>query len=97
MNALIENNIDKIKRLGIKHHLKSLFVFGSVTRGDFNENSDVDFLYEMDYNGFNFDNLDAMPYDPNQEYFDLKDELEQLLEQKVDLVSNKKFKNKYFQ
>lgn len=57
----------------------------------------MDFLYEMDYNGFDFDNLEAMPFDPNQEYFDLKDELERLLGRDVDLVPNKKFKNKYFQ
>lgn len=97
MHPLIEKNIDKIQQLGQKHHLKSLFVFGSVTTGNISDDSDVDFLYEMDYRGFNFDNLDTMPFDPNKEFFDLKNELKTLLQRKVDLIANKNFRNKYFQ
>ncbi|MEO7310574.1 MAG: nucleotidyltransferase domain-containing protein [Chitinophagaceae bacterium] len=97
MHAIIANNIQPIQQLGRKHHLKSLSVFGSVTNGNFTEASDVDFLYEMDYKGFDFGNLENMPFDPDKEFFELKNELEKLLNRKVDLIPGNDFRNRYFQ
>jgi len=97
MHPLIEQNIEKIQQLGQKHYLKSLFVFGSVANGDFNDGSDVDFLHQIDYQSFDFDHLETMPYNPNTEFYELKNELEKLLKRKVDLIANQKFRNKYFQ
>jgi hypothetical protein len=58
-------------------------IFGSVSRGDDTTESDVDILVEL-----------------NQpigiEFIDLADELQEILNKKVDLVSRKGIKNRYF-
>lgn len=64
--------------------LKSLAIFGSYAREEHQEASDVDILVEFtDKIGIRF--------------IDLADELEQLLQIKVDLVSKKGLKEKYLQ
>ena len=66
-----------------KYPIKTIGVFGSVTRGDFSENSDVDILVEFD-----------QPI--GIEFIDLANELESILQQKVDLISRSGIKPKYF-
>ena len=95
MQAVIENNLKNISALCREHHIKKLYVFGSAVDGGFKDDSDIDFLYEMDYRGFDFNNLDQNPYDPFLVFFDLKEKLEKLLGTKVDLIPNQNFRNKY--
>jgi predicted nucleotidyltransferase len=95
MNPLIENNKQKIFELCQKHHVKELYVFGSAVRNDFNENSDVDFLYEFDTSGIDFNNLKEAPYDYAGNFFDLKFSLEETLSREVDLLPIREIKNKY--
>jgi predicted nucleotidyltransferase len=71
-------------RLFQKYGIKELAVFGSVSRGDFNENSDIDILVDF------YRNIGI-------EFIDLADELEEILNKKVDLVSRNGIKDKYFQ
>ena len=66
-----------------KYHLNYIAVFGSVSRGDNNENSDVDILVDF-----------SEPI--GIEFIDLADELETILHNKVDLVSRNAIKPKYF-
>jgi hypothetical protein len=66
-----------------KYHLKSIGIFGSFTREDFSEDSDIDIL--IDY---------EQPI--GIEFIDLADELEKMLNHKVDLVSKNGVKPKYF-
>src|SRR5690606_20514038 len=73
-----------------------LYAFGFVTGNDFTSKSDIDVLYEMDYSGFDFDKLEDCPFDPYTEYFTLKEDLEKLLNRRVDLIPNHDFRNKYF-
>jgi hypothetical protein len=61
-----------------------LALFGSYSRNDYNNQSDVDILVEFDKT-------------PGFEFIDLADELESLLKTKVDLVSRNGIKPKYFQ
>jgi len=96
MNQLIENNIQQIRALCSRHHVKTLYAFGCVVTGDFTEASDVDLLYEFDYTGFDFNDTKNLPYDPFIEFFDLKDLLEKLFKRKVDLIPYQDFKNTYF-
>lgn len=70
-------------RLIAKYHLKSIGIFGSFTRGDFMDDSDIDIL--IDY---------EQPI--GVEFIDLAQELEKILNHKVDLVSRKGIKPKYF-
>ncbi len=96
MQPVLEKNINAVIELCKSHHVKKLYAFGSVISGDFTEDSDVDLLYEMDYSGFDFDNLKDMPYDPFLVFCDLKERLENVFTKKVDLIPNQDFKNPYF-
>jgi uncharacterized protein len=95
MNKIIENNRKEIFELCKKHHVKKLFAFGSVMRDDFTEKSDIDFLYEFDTSGIDFDNLDSSEYDYADNFFSLKESLETLLHRKVDLLSYKEIRNRF--
>ncbi len=65
-----------------KYPIQSMAIFGSVSRNEHSENSDVDVLVEFnDKIGIRF--------------IDLADEIENLLNQKVDLVSKNAVKPKY--
>lgn len=66
-----------------KYDIKQLALFGSIARGDYNENSDIDLLVE-------FNTPVGMAF------IDLGDELEHLLDKTVDLVSKGGIKEKYF-
>ena len=70
-------------RLITKYHLTSIGVFGSFTRDDFRDDSDIDILIEYD-----------QPM--GIEFIDLAGELENLLKRPVDLVSRNGIKPKYF-
>ena len=70
------------EKLISKYHLKSIGIFGSFTREDFTEDSDIDIL--IDY---------EQPL--GIEFIDLADELERILKRKVDLVSQNGVKPKY--
>jgi predicted nucleotidyltransferase len=74
-----QNEIESVCR---KYQVKSLGAFGSALSDDFNENSDIDFLIELDSakNGV-------------VRYMNVKFELEALLKCSVDLVMPKAIKN----
>ena len=64
-----------------KWHIKRLWLFGSVLRDDFRDDSDVDVLYEFEHGqviGFKI--------------FDMEEELSRLLGRKVDLIPEKYLK-----
>jgi len=81
ITSILRNN--KLQ-LTAKYHLISLGIFGSFTRNDFREDSDIDILIDYDQQ-------------MGIEFIDLAEELEALLNHKVDLVSRKGIKPKYFQ
>ncbi|MEO8111023.1 MAG: nucleotidyltransferase domain-containing protein [Ginsengibacter sp.] len=88
MNSLISKSLDQIIESCEKHCLKSLELFGSATRSDFNEKSDVDFLYEFDK-----EKIAELEYADN--YFEFLFSLEDILERKIDLLPKKKSRNPY--
>lgn len=67
-----------------KYPIKSLALFGSFSRNEQNNNSDIDILVEFNHN-------------VGLEFIELADELENLINTKVDLVSKNGIKDKYFQ
>ena len=83
--------LSKIKRileqlkpeLSRRFHVRSLGLFGSVVRDDFSPASDIDII--VDFNGT-----------VGIEFIDLADYIEQRLQKKVDLVSRRGVKDKYF-
>lgn len=77
----------QIQKLCKTNKVKSLFAFGSVTRDDFNENSDVDLVVDIDEND---------PFAYTDIYFNLKSKLEEILHRQVDLLEERAIKNKFF-
>lgn len=73
---LTTSDIELIKRVLTGKPVKRAFLFGSYTRGEADSNSDVDILVELDYSkliGIGF--------------IKIKNQLEEALHKKVDLVS----------
>jgi len=83
---LIERNMDKIRELCSKHKVRKLFVFGSVLTDKFKKDSDIDLIVD-------FQGVDLYEYADN--YFDLKESLENLFKRDVDLLEDKAIKNPY--
>jgi len=81
---LIEQHKKNVQRLCSKYKVKTLSVFGSVLRADFNRNSDIDFIVDIE---------DPDPLSYSDKYFELKFALEQLLGRTVDLLEDKAIKN----
>jgi predicted nucleotidyltransferase len=70
-----------------RHHVQRLVLFGSGTTDTFDaERSDADFLVE-------FSPTSATPF---EDYFGLKEELEELLARPVDLVTSTGLENPHF-
>lgn len=76
---LLREKREEIKSICAKHGASSVRVFGSVARGDFGEKSDIDILLKLDSS-----KLTGMRYFGVLE--ELREELEALLQCKVDVV-----------
>ena len=85
MNELTRH-IDQIRILCGTNKVKTLFAFGSVVTEDFNSESDIDLIVDID-------ERDPLTY--SDSYFNLKFQLEQLFHRKVDLLEQKALKNPY--
>ena len=83
----IDQHIDTIKDLCLKHKVKRMFAFGSVITNRFKSDSDIDLIVD-------FKDVDLYDYADN--YFDLKASLENLFHREVDLLEDKAIKNPYF-
>jgi len=73
---LSSQHIDKIRSFFSNRPVKKAYIFGSYSRDEADQNSDIDILVELDH---------TTPI--GMKFFTYKDELEQILKKKVDLVS----------
>ena len=69
------------------HKVKSLYVFGSALKDNFNKDSDIDMSVD-------FENIAVEDYADN--YFNFKFALQDVLNRPVDLLEEKAIKNPYF-
>lgn len=74
---------DRISSICKKYHVRNLTAFGSAVTEQFHEQSDIDFLIELDG-----------AQDGLKRYMNVKFELELLLSRSVDLVMPRAIKNK---
>ena len=76
MASIAQITIDrpKLAEFCRRHHVRRLALFGSVLRGDFTPESDIDVLVEFE-----------QEYVPGLAFFTIEQELSELLGQKVDL------------
>jgi predicted nucleotidyltransferase len=84
---ITEPNIKLIQLLCEQHNVKSLYAFGSVTRNDFNDLSDIDMVVDFE---------EKDPYRYTDLYFNLKSKLEDLLKRQIDLIEERAIKNRIF-
>lgn len=83
---LITLNIEQINQLCLKHKVRKLYVFGSVLKDSFTNESDIDLVVD-------FEKIDLQEYADN--YFDLKDQLEYVFKRPVDLLEEKGIRNPF--
>jgi len=82
--GLIQEHKNEIIALCEKHKVSDLYVFGSVLKDSFTNESDIDFLVR-------FGDVDPFEYFDN--YLDFKESLENLFERTIDLVEMQTLKN----
>ena len=75
-----------LKNLCQQNKVKSLYVFCSVLTDNFNDNSDIDLVVDIDSND---------PFEYADYYFSLKFALQDLLKRPIDLLENKAIKNPF--
>jgi uncharacterized protein len=81
----LDVDMDAIRAFCEKHHLAELSLFGSALRDDFNDASDVDFLFEPCFpESMSIELLMAM-----------QEELEAMFERRVDLVRKSLVQNPF--
>jgi hypothetical protein len=85
MIELIQNKLDEIIAACKQHHVEAISLFGSAAKNTMHEDSDIDLLVEFS------DAIDVLEYTDN--YFSLLDQLQKVLNRKVDLLSGKSLKN----
>jgi predicted nucleotidyltransferase len=83
---IIDQNIETIRDLCMKHKVSRLFVFGSVLTNKLKKTSDIDLIVD-------FKDIDVYDYADN--YFDLKFSLENIFKRNVDLLEDKAINNPY--
>ncbi|MCZ7662546.1 MAG: nucleotidyltransferase domain-containing protein [Thermoleophilia bacterium] len=87
MVSVLEDNRDAVAALCARYGVVRLDVFGSALRADFRPGeSDIDLLAQF---------APRDPYELAEAYFDLLDELRDLLGREVDLVMVGAIKNRY--
>lgn len=87
-NTFIQNRLTEIRDLMQKHRVKKAYLFGSAVNEKFNDQSDVDFVVDVD------DTIE--PVELGGHLLDLNFELEELLGRKVDLLTSRSLKNPIF-
>jgi uncharacterized protein len=85
MNPFTQQKINAIIDSCKKHYVKSIALFGSAAKGMMSVDSDFDLLVEF------ASDLEVLDYADN--YFSLLEELEEILDRKVDLVSVASLRN----
>ena len=89
MNTILDQYRDIIIEACKKHHVNTLYTFGSVNTDRFSEDSDIDFLVSF--------KREEIPLEEFADvYFDFQFFLEDTLQREIDLVTERSIKNPYF-
>lgn len=88
MINIITSNISTIRELFQNHKIEKAYVFGSAASGNFNQNSDIDFLVKFE--------ADIDPLEKGELWWNLHDTLRDLFNREIDIVTENSLKNPYF-
>ena len=88
MVNIISANIEVLRQFFKKNKIERVYVFGSAVSGDFNENSDMDFLIKFQAG------LD--PLEKGELWWNLHDTLRDFFNREIDIVTENSLKNPYF-
>ena len=88
MQAILSNNIQQLNQLFYKHKIIRAYVFGSILSDNFTNESDIDFLVDVDEK--------INPVDLGENLWNLQFELQDLFKREVDLITSRSLKNPYF-
>ncbi|MDX2250595.1 MAG: nucleotidyltransferase domain-containing protein [Bacteroidia bacterium] len=86
---ILEEKLPKIHEICQRHHVRYLWVFGSVLEKEFREDSDIDFLYEWDR-----PSISEGEYLPNLD--SCIESLQALFGRKIDFIHYPSLRNPYF-
>ncbi len=85
--TFLSNHFEQIKNACASNKVKTLFAFGSVVTNDkFKADSDIDLVVDIA-------ETDPLAYADN--YFNLKEQLEQIFNRQVDLLEQKAIRNPF--
>ena len=88
MHSILSSKLAAVSQILKDNKVKRAFAFGSVCTDQFNEQSDIDLLIAFE------DDLDPITYGEN--YFNIIEKLEAILDRHVDLVTERTLRNPYF-
>ena len=88
MQKELQRRIKDIQNLCQALKVKRLYAFGSSVKGNFNKNSDIDFLISF--------SDDISPEEYSDNYFELHYKLRELLHKEIDIVTEHSLSNPYF-
>lgn len=89
MHLIIKNKLGELNKICKSFEVKRLFVFGSLSTGEFDENkSDIDLIVELG---------EMDPLEKGEKLIILWDRFEELFGRKVDLLSKTQVRNPYLQ
>lgn len=77
---------EKVESVVKKYNIPKIYLFGSYARGEATDESDIDFMFDDE--GSQIETL--------SDYYDLKKELENVLEKEVDVADIKEMKKPSF-
>lgn len=86
---VITNNLPQIKSICQQHHVKELYVFGSASRNEMNEKSDVDLIVRFEESVLVEDYADL--------YLAFAESMEKIVNTRVDVLLDKPVRNKILQ
>ncbi len=86
-DSVLSARLDAIQALCRAHGVRSLHVFGSILRPDFDAESDIDFLVVFDR---------SQRRSAFRQFFGFKEAMERLLDRPIDLVTANSIRNPFF-
>ncbi|MEO6194110.1 MAG: nucleotidyltransferase domain-containing protein [Thermoanaerobaculia bacterium] len=87
MHSIIQEHIEALRALALKHRVERLDLFGSAAREDFDpETSDLDFLVSFE---------PMPPVEHADSFFGLLEDLQRLFGRRIDLLEAEPIENPY--